>query len=120
MFLDLRGFTRLSEAWEPEAVVDYLNAFFDIAVGVVHRHGGHVHQLLGDGFMALFGVPEADAGAPRRAVRAAREILGSVEAACAAGMIAETRLGIGIHAGEAARGPSARLSTASTRSRATS
>ncbi len=105
MFLDLRGFTLLSEAWEPEAVVAYLNVFFEIAVGAVHRHGGLVHQLLGDGFMALFGVPEADPAAPRRAVRAAREILADVEAACTAGTLAETRLGIGIHAGEAVTGP---------------
>ncbi len=105
MFLDLRGFTLRSEAWEPEAVVDYLNAFFDLAVAVVHRHGGLVHQLLGDGFMALFGVPEADPDAPRRAVRAAREILETVGAACTSGALAETRIGIGIHAGDAVTGP---------------
>ena len=105
MFLDLRGFTLRSEAWEPEAVVDYLNAFFDLAVGAVHRHGGMVHQLLGDGFMALFGVPQTDPTAARRAVRAAREILETVDAACAAGTLSETRLGVGIHAGEAVTGP---------------
>ncbi|HEX8387248.1 MAG TPA: adenylate/guanylate cyclase domain-containing protein [Rubricoccaceae bacterium] len=105
MFLDLRGFTLRSEAWEPEAVVDYLNAFFDLAVGVVHRHGGMIHQLLGDGFMALFGVPTADVTAARRAVQAAREILQSVDEACAAGTLCETQLGIGVHAGEAVTGP---------------
>ncbi len=105
MFLDLRGFTLRSEAWEPEAVVAYLNAFFDLAVGAVHRHGGMIHQLLGDGFMALFGVPQPDATAARRAVRASREILEIVDRACAAGSLAETRLGIGIHAGEAVTGP---------------
>lgn len=105
MFLDLRGFTLRSEAWEPEGVVDYLNAFFDLAVGVVHRHGGMIHQLLGDGFMALFGVPLEEPTAAIRAVRAGREILAVVDAACAAGALAETRIGIGIHVGEAVTGP---------------
>src|SRR5690606_4392334 len=58
LFLDLRGFTRRAEELPPEDVVAYLNAFFDLAAGVVSRHGGIVHQLLGDGFMAYFGVPE--------------------------------------------------------------
>ena len=105
LFLDLRGFTTLSEAWEPEAVVDYLNLFFDEAIAAVVRHGGVVHQLLGDGLMALFGVPDPVAEAPAQAVAAARAILEAVEAACAEGRLAETRLGIGVHTGEAVVGP---------------
>jgi class 3 adenylate cyclase len=104
MFLDLRGFTRRAEELPPEDVVAYLNAFFDLAVGVVTRHGGIVHQLLGDGFMAYFGVPEPDPSAPRRAVEAALEIVARVEQACADGTLARTSPGIGIHAGEAVAG----------------
>ena len=105
MFLDLRGFTLLSEAWAPEDVVEYLNCLFDTAISVVVAHGGVVHQLLGDGLMALFGFPAPSEDAPRRAVDAALEILRSVDEACAAGRLAETRLGIGLHAGEAVVGP---------------
>ncbi len=105
MFLDLRGFTTLAETWEPEAVVDYLNCFFDEAVGAVIAHGGVVHQLLGDGLMALFGVPTPDPRAPRRAVAAAHAIVGAVSQACAAGRLSATRLGIGLHTGEAVVGP---------------
>ena len=105
MFLDLRGFTTLSEAWPPEAVVDYLNCFFDEAIGAVLAHGGVVHQLLGDGLMALFGVPDPSADGPRRAVAAAQAIVAAVADACAAGRLPETTLGIGLHAGEAVVGP---------------
>lgn len=105
LFLDLRGFTRRAEDLPPEEVVDYLNAFFALATDVVNRHGGIVHQLLGDGFMAYFGVPEPDPAAPRRAVAAALEIIAQVEAACAAGTLAPTHLGIGIHTGEGVTGP---------------
>ncbi|MDX1419619.1 MAG: adenylate/guanylate cyclase domain-containing protein [Rubricoccaceae bacterium] len=105
LFLDLRGFTRQSEDQPPEDVVAYLNTFFALATDVVNGHGGIVHQLLGDGFMAYFGVPEPDPTAPARAVGAAREIVARVAAACAEGTLAPTRLGIGIHAGEAVTGP---------------
>jgi class 3 adenylate cyclase len=104
LFLDLRGFTKWAEDRAPEEVVAYLNAFFDLATGIVNRHGGIVHQLLGDGFMAYFGVPEPDRAAPRRAVDAALEIVRGVEAACAGGTLPPTQLGIGIHAGEAVTG----------------
>ena len=105
MFLDLRGFTTMAEAWAPEAVVDYLNCFFDEAIGAVVAHGGVVHQLLGDGLMALFGVPTPDPEAPRHAVAAAHDIVERVCEACASGRLSETRLGIGLHTGEAVVGP---------------
>jgi adenylate cyclase len=104
MFLDLRGFTRRAEAMPPEDVVAYLDAFFALATDVVNRHGGIVHQLLGDGFMAYFGVPEPDPSAPRRAAEAALEIVARVEAACDEGALLPTQPGIGIHAGEAVTG----------------
>ncbi|GAB5534443.1 MAG: hypothetical protein Rubg2KO_06920 [Rubricoccaceae bacterium] len=105
MFLDLRGFTLRSESWPPEEVVAYLNTLFDLAISTIVGHGGVVHQLLGDGLMALFGFPTPEADAPARAVASALDIVNAVEAACASGELAETRLGIGVHAGEAVVGP---------------
>lgn len=104
MFLDLRGFTALSERWSPEDVVGYLNAFFGLAVAEVTSRGGVVHQLLGDGFMALFGAPVASPTDCADAVDAALAIVEGVKAACATGTLAPTRLGIGLHAGEAVVG----------------
>lgn len=104
MFLDLRGFTTYSETREPEEVVDYLNTLFDFMIDSVNRHHGSVHQLLGDGFMAVFGVPASHGNDEQNALDAALEIIERVDAEEAAGRIPPTRVGIGLHAGLAVVG----------------
>lgn len=104
MFLDVRGFTRFAEQRRPTDVVRYLDALFDPMIAVVGRHRGIINKFLGDGFMAVFGAPlPADAPA-RDAVAAAREILADVERRVADGALPPTRLGIGLHVGEALTG----------------
>lgn len=100
LFLDVRGFTAFAEAQPPEAVVRYLNGLFEIAVPAITARGGVVHQLLGDGLMALFGVPEAQPGDADRAVAAAEHIVAVVSAEGVRGALPPTRLGLGLHAGE--------------------
>jgi adenylate cyclase len=104
MFLDIRDFTRFSEGKRPEEVVDYLNALFGPLVAVVNRHGGIINKFLGDGFMAVFGAPFSDGRECQAAVRAALEIVAAVDGMAKAGTIPPTRLGIGLHAGEAVTG----------------
>ncbi|NNF57733.1 MAG: GAF domain-containing protein, partial [Rhodothermaceae bacterium] len=104
MFLDLRGFTSFSESAEPEAVVDYLNAIFAITIAAVTERAGIVHQLLGDGFMAVFGAPIAREDDCARAVDAALAIVEHVGAECEAGRLPATRVGIGLHTGEVVAG----------------
>jgi class 3 adenylate cyclase len=104
MFLDLRGFTNFSEGAEPEAVVAYLNALFSFMIEAVAERGGIVHQLLGDGFMAVFGAPLSREDDCERAVEAALAIVERVAAESAAGHIPPTRVGIGLHAGEVVAG----------------
>ena len=101
LFLDIRGFTDFTERHSPERVVAFLNDFFEVSVGVVLDHGGVVHQLLGDGFLALFGVPGAHADDARQAVRASIAIHHAVGEAVRAGTLPPTRIGIGVHCGEA-------------------
>lgn len=104
MFLDVRGFTRFAEQRTPTAVVEFLDALFDPMIAVVGRHRGIINKFLGDGFMAVFGAPlPADAPA-RDAVAAAREILDGIERQIAAGALPPTRIGIGLHVGEALTG----------------
>lgn len=100
LFFDIRNFTTFAEQARPEAVVDYLNRLFDATIERVNRHHGIVHQLLGDGFMALFGAPLSHGNDSRNAVDAAREILDWIRTATAEGTIPPTRVGIGVHAGE--------------------
>jgi adenylate cyclase len=104
MFLDIQGFTTFAEDRRPEEVVEYLNGLFSVMIGTINRHHGIVNKFLGDGFMAIFGAPIADASAADNAVAAAVEILAEVEAMSANGAIAPTTLRIGLHAGEVVTG----------------
>jgi class 3 adenylate cyclase len=71
IFADLRGFTRLSERLEPEAIREILNGCFEGLAGCVRRFGGTVDKYIGDCLMALFGAPTSHGNDPERAVRAA-------------------------------------------------
>jgi adenylate cyclase len=104
MFLDIRGFTAFSERRSPQEVVDYLNTLFAMMIGVVNANHGIINKFLGDGFMACFGAPLSHGRDTHNAVRAALDIAREVERMSADGTIAATRIGIGIHAGQAVTG----------------
>jgi adenylate cyclase len=57
MFIDLRGFTALTERTEPARVVEVLNEYYAIVERVCERHGGVITQFLGDGVVVVFGAP---------------------------------------------------------------
>jgi class 3 adenylate cyclase len=64
LFADLSGFTALVESSRPETVYRRIRPIMDELVSVVTEHGGDIQQVLGDGFMAVFGLraQRADAG----------------------------------------------------------
>lgn len=104
LFLDIRGFSSIAAARTPAEVMDYLNELFAPMITIVNQHGGIVNKFLGDGFMAVFGAPFEDPLLHRNAVHCAMSLLDCVEKLNAAGTIPPTRLGIGIHAGNAMAG----------------
>jgi class 3 adenylate cyclase len=104
MFLDIRGFTAFAEQHAPEQVVDYLSRLFEVMIDQVNRHHGIVHQLLGDGFMALFGAPVSYGNDCQHALDASLAMLRRVRAMGRSEAIPPTRLGIGLHAGEVVAG----------------
>src|SRR3989454_8434729 len=71
LFVDVSGFTSLSERVDPEEVHRLMSRAFDLMLAEVHRYEGTVNQFLGDGIMALFGAPIAHEDHARRAVQAA-------------------------------------------------
>ena len=71
LFVDVSGFTSLSERIDPEEVHRLMSRAFDLMLAEVHRYEGTVNQFLGDGIMALFGAPIAHEDHARRAVHAA-------------------------------------------------
>ena len=79
LFVDVRGFTTLSERLPPMEVVERLNRFYDLAARVVFGMDGTLDKMVGDQVMAFFGVPFQVEDHPRRAVRAALDIVAGVE-----------------------------------------
>ena len=69
VFVDLSGFTSLSETLDPDATRGLLKEFHALVDKEVTRCGGMITSFLGDGAMILFGLPEA---APDDATRAAQ------------------------------------------------
>jgi adenylate cyclase len=74
MFVDLRGFTTFAESRPVEEVITVLNRYQGTMSDAVLDHGGTLVSYLGDGLMAVFGVPIESLDHADRAVAAAREM----------------------------------------------
>ena len=73
LFTDLMGFTTMAESRDPQAVMDWLNAYMEAMAQQVIDHGGVIDKYIGDSIMAIFGVPlprQTDAEISRDAVNA--------------------------------------------------
>jgi class 3 adenylate cyclase len=107
VFFDIRNFTATSESMRAEEVVGFLNVVFSDIVDIIFEHGGTLDKFLGDGLMAVFGVPISTGDDERNAIRAAVKIRSAIgnlnERRVAAGAPAIS-FGIGIHAGEVVAG----------------
>ncbi len=102
MFVDIRGFTALSEGRLPYDVVFVLNRYFAAMGRAVEAAGGRVDKFIGDGVMALFGVERGAQAGCREALAAARLIsvqLLELNASLQAELDRPLRIGIGIHCG---------------------
>jgi adenylate cyclase len=69
--VDIRGFTTLAEALDPEDCLNLLNEYFAFAVEIVFDFAGEIDKFQGDGFMAVFKETAEGENHERRAVQAA-------------------------------------------------
>ena len=102
MFLDIRGFSRISEKSLPYDVVFILNSLFGEIGAEIEAANGYIDKFMGDGLMALFGLVSSPGEASRDALRAA--IAAQNAAAKSSRMLTQhmsepIRIGIGIHTG---------------------
>ncbi|MCC8941113.1 adenylate/guanylate cyclase domain-containing protein [Bradyrhizobium sp. Arg68] len=100
LICDLRDFTRISDSWPRDDVIDLLNDYFDAMSEPIARHGGEILKFMGDGLLAIFPLDEPKACANLlRAVTEARQAMAALNEKRAAGS-APLRYGIGVHVGD--------------------
>jgi class 3 adenylate cyclase len=103
MFTDIRGFTAMSESLEPEEVFAFLNDYLGRMIDVIAARGGIIDKFLGDGILAVFGLPVPstthadDAFAAAMDMRIALERMNAERAASGRQPV---RIGIGMHSGD--------------------
>ncbi|MBD5490203.1 MAG: adenylate/guanylate cyclase domain-containing protein [Lachnospiraceae bacterium] len=57
LFVDIRGFTTMSESLRPEEVVEILNEYLSLTTQAIFDHGGTLDKFVGDATMAVFNAP---------------------------------------------------------------
>jgi len=102
MFIDLRGFTRLSALLAPKDLIALVGEFQHIAVPIIQRHRGSIITYLGDGIMVAFGAVRPTDTYAADALRCAEALIDGVgrwiAESCARGDCTP-EMGIGVEAG---------------------
>lgn len=106
VFADIRGFTTVSEKWEPEFLISVLNEHLTVAAAAINLQEGLIDKYDGDTVMALYNTPlNPQENHAERAVRTAlamrQDLLAYHES------IPEYQrlyFGVGVHTGEAVVG----------------
>ena len=80
LFVDIRGFTTMSEALEPEQVVEILNHYLNLTTTAIFKNKGTLDKFVGDATMAVFNSPFDLDDYVFRAVCAAMDIVAGGEA----------------------------------------
>jgi len=109
LFTDLRGFTTLTESGDSQRLVQQLNEYFGVMVGIVFEFDGRLDKFIGDAIMAVWG--EFRSGGPAddvcKAVRAGlkmRDALKTLNVKWVEQGWPEFHMGVGINHGEVISG----------------
>ncbi|HIF44701.1 MAG TPA: adenylate/guanylate cyclase domain-containing protein [Dehalococcoidia bacterium] len=79
VFVDVRGFSALSEKTEPAIIVEKLNRFYRLAAQSVFTLDGTLDKMVSDGVMAFFGAPFQPEDHTTRTVQSALEIVSGTQ-----------------------------------------
>jgi adenylate cyclase len=101
MICDLRDFTKISDNWPRDDVIDLLNGYFDAMSEPIARHGGEILKFIGDGLLAIFPLSEPSACANLlHAVAEARQAMAALNERNGETGRAPLNYGIGVHVGD--------------------
>ncbi|MBA2400149.1 MAG: adenylate/guanylate cyclase domain-containing protein [Bradyrhizobium sp.] len=101
MICDLRDFTRISDNWPRDDVIELLNGYFDAMSEPIARHGGEILKFIGDGLLAIFPLSQPLACANLlHAVTEARQAMSALNEKNGETGRAPLNYGIGVHVGD--------------------
>lgn len=75
LFTDFVGFTKVSERLTPKELVDELDTCFRVFDEIMVRHNIEKIKTIGDAYMAVCGLPEANPDHAKNIIQASREIV---------------------------------------------
>ncbi len=107
LFVDVRGFTPMSELLKPGQVVEILNRYLTLISDCILKNGGTLDKFVGDAAMAFWGAPLPQEDFVMHAVRAAMDMVAGSQALSKELLEQYGRtvsFGIGVHLGEAVVG----------------
>ena len=107
LFVDIRGFTPLSESLQPEQVVNILNEYLALTTSCILGNNGMLDKFIGDATMAVFNAPFDLDDYVFRAVKAAADMRDGANALAEklqAQFGKKVSFGIGVNCGEAVVG----------------
>ena len=80
LFVDLIGYTDLTEQLDPGVLVRIMNGYYQRMSDAIHTHHGQVGSYLGDGIVAYFGALQPNPWQCEDAVRASCEMCRAIDA----------------------------------------
>ena len=107
LFVDIRGFTTISEKLPPVDVVNWLNQYFEQMSACITNEKGLVNKFIGDAILAVFGAPIPLLNHAESAVNAAiemRKLAKELSQEFIKKGLPELKIGIGIHSGNVLAG----------------
>ena len=107
LFVDVRGFTTMSERLSPETVVKILNRYLGMTSACIANNKGTLDKFVGDATMAFWGAPLPEENAVYLAVKTALDIVHGAEQVSKElfeEIGEELHVGVGVHFGPAVVG----------------
>jgi adenylate cyclase len=107
MFSDIRGFTKISEALDPQELTQLMNSFLTPMTDIIQGHEGTIDKYIGDCIMAFWNAPVYIGNHAEKAILAALDMRAGLKKLNAARAAAATeddpaieiRIGIGLNSG---------------------
>jgi class 3 adenylate cyclase len=103
LFLDIAGYTKLSEQLEPRKLNQLVQTYFSSFLEIIQRHHGDINETAGDGLMVIFQAQPTAADHALNATRAAFAIRQRTDQLNEeyGGVFPPVQLHMGINSGEA-------------------